>query len=195
MSNVRLVCCLALVCAALAAPGRVGARGGPPTGTPGAEGAVQVYHGTISGLEASSLTITLADGSSVVIGLAPETKTKIPGGKHSGGALEAGMRVIVQTYLAGSGDPIAKMVLAIPGQPIHVHRVGEVIAYTPGSTITIKAVDGNNYTFNLTSETRILPPPRGDELAVGSLVTIIAPRDPSSEVWTATGIVVRPASP
>ena len=53
--------------------------------------------------------------------------------------------------------------------------------------------DGLEYTFQLTADTKILPAERADQLAVGSLVTLIAPRDPSSEIPIAKGIVIHPA--
>lgn len=90
--------------------------------------------------------------------------------------------------------PVARAIIAIPGKPTIVHRVGTVTEYTPGISITILAVDGNTYPFTFTADTRILPADRAVELAVGSRVTVIAPRDPGALSWTATGIVVHPAT-
>lgn len=172
---------------------------GPPI-TPGAppqkqarpHGKPMIYMGTISDVEASSLTLTLMDNSSVTIGLTGDTRIFVPGPASEGDTLLVGMRVIVWAFADENGNPVARAVVAIPGQPTRVHRVGTVTAYTPGSSITIQATDGNSYTFALTAETKILPPERAGSLAVGSRVTIIAPRDPASLIWTATGIVVQP---
>ena len=85
--------------------------------------------------------------------------------------------------------------MVIPGKPTKIHRVGVVIAYTPGVSITIQDKNGNEFTFTLTGETKLLPAERAEELAVGSRVTIIAPRDPASGGVTVKGIVIHPAKP
>ena len=91
------------------------------------------------------------------------------------------------------GNLMARSVMAIPGQPIRVHRVGWVTEYLEGTSITIQASDGQLYTFSLTDTTKILPPGQESALVVGARVTIIAPRDPSGLGWTAIGIVVHPS--
>ncbi len=182
--------------------------GGPPPMTPGAAATAQagqqnqglhgqptILRGTITNLvpptSPTSMTIKLDDGTSQTIGLTTDTKIKVPGPKSEGDTLLVGMRVIVMAFTDQSNNLVARMILAIPGQPIRVHRVGTVTAYAAGSSITIKATDGNTYTFALTPSTQILP--SGSQVTVGALVTIIAPRDPSTLVWTATGIVVQPS--
>jgi len=151
------------------------------------------YKGTIASADASSITLTLADGSSVTIGLAAETRIKIPGLKGAASAaLQPGMTAMVQAVRDQDNNLVARAVLVIPGKPGLTHRVGWVTDYQPGASITIQASDGNTYTFSLTGETKILPAERAAELAVGSRVTIIAPRDPSSLGWAAKGIVIHP---
>lgn len=157
-------------------------------------GKPMIYRGTVSAMDANGLTLTLSDGSSITIGLTSETRIMIPGPKTQTGGSLVGMNVVVLAFADENGNPVARMVLAIPGQPSLVHRVGTVTAYTAGSSITIMASDGNEYTFALTSATKILPAERAGELAVSSRVTIIAPRDPGANGWTASGIVVQPAS-
>ena len=152
------------------------------------------YRGTIKLVDASSITLDLKDGSSVTISVNDETRIKIPGQKEANlSSLQVGFTCMVQTI----GDPdqslTARTVMVIPGKPTRVHRVGWVTSYSPGSSITIQAHDGNTYTFELTTDTKILPTERAGELAVGSRVTIIAPRNVSGTVWIATGIVVHPA--
>jgi len=196
---------------ALAGPANVISAKGAPSGTPGPHipggqhtpGAAATAHaslhgkptilrGTISAVNSSSLTLTLTDGSSASVGLTSDTRVKIPGPKSSGAALQVGMRAMVMAFTDANSSLVARAVMAIPGQPIRAHRVGWVTAYAAGSSITIRATDGNTYTLTLTGDTRILPSDRADQLAVGSLVTIIAPRVPSAPGLTATGIVVHP---
>lgn len=183
--------------------------GGPPPLTPGAKATEQagqqgqqgmhgqptILRGTITILvpptSPTSMTIKLDDGSTQTIGLTTDTKIKVPGPQSQGDTLLVGMRVIVMAFPDQSNNLVARMILAIPGQPVRVHRVGTVTAYTANVSITIKATDGNTYTFNLTPSTQVLP--TGSQVTVGALVTIIAPRDPSTLVWTATGIVVQPS--
>ncbi len=186
-------------------------HGGQPPMTPGAKatqqagqqgqqgqggqhGPPQILRGTISDLtpptNPTSMMLKLDDGSSAAIGLTTDTKIHVPGPKSEGDTLLVHMRVVVMAFADQSNNLVARAVLVIPGQPVRVHRVGTVTAYTPGSSITIKATDGNTYVFNLTSSTQILP---SGTPAIGDLVTIIAPRDPSTLVWTATGIVIHPS--
>jgi hypothetical protein len=141
------------------------------------------------------LTLTLADGASVTIGLTPETRIRVPGPNAQGDRLLVGMQVVAQTIADVNNNLLARSVMAVPGKPARVHRVGTVTGYAPGSSITIQSTDGNSYTFALGADTRILPAERASLLAVGSRVTIIAPRDPSSPAGTAAGIVVHPSLP
>ncbi len=171
--------------------------GGKPLMTPGAEATEQagkphgqptILRGTLTNVSATSITLTLEDGTSQTVGLTTDTQIKVPGPKSEGDTLLNGMHVIVMAFPDQSNDLVARAVLVVPGQPVRVHRVGTVTAYSAGSSITIKATDGNTYTFALTSNTQILP--SGAQVTTGALVTIIAPRDPSTLVWTATAIVV-----
>ncbi len=174
--------------------------GNPMAGTPGAEAAEQqgkphgqptILRGTLTAVSPTSITLTLDDGTSQTVGLTPDTHINVPGPKSEGDTLLMGMRVVVMAFADQSNNLVARAVLVIPGQPVRVHRVGTVTAYTAGSSITIKATDGNTYTFTLTADTQILP--SGSQVTTGALVTIVAPRDPSSLVWTATAIVVHPS--
>lgn len=171
---------------------------GKPTGQPGQSGGThgkpEHFKGVIAAVDAGSITLTLADGSSVSVGLSTETRIQVPGIQDATAAnLQIGMNVMVQARPDESGNLIARFVHAIPGKPARVHRVGWVTEYTPGVSLTIQAHDGNFYTFTLTADTKILPAERESELAVGSRVTVIAPRDPASPIVVAQGIVVHPA--
>jgi hypothetical protein len=153
------------------------------------------YRGTITAIDAGSITLALKDGSGVTILLAAETRIKIPGNKEATFAdLGTGMKVMVQA-IGGQDDQLtARSVVLIPGKPSKTHRVGIVTNYQPGTSITIQAKDGQLYTFLLTNETKVLPDEKADQLQVGVPVTVIAPRDVSSMDQNAAGIVVHPAA-
>lgn len=154
------------------------------------------FKGTVAAANSASVTLTLRDGSSVTIGLTADTRIKFPGPKDSAPtSVQPGMTVNVQAVRDDNGQLFARMMLVIPGKPSKIHRVGIVTAYTAGTSITIQDKDGNTYTFAIAGEIKLLPPERAGELAVGSRVTIIAPRDPASGGVTLKGIVVHPAKP
>jgi len=153
------------------------------------KGKVQHYQGTVSGKSASSITLTLADGSSKTISVNSETKIKIPGVKDATlDTIQTGSRVNVQVRGADAqGNPVARMVMAIPGKPAKAHHVGTVTAYGNGS-ITIQGKDGTTTTYTVNADTKILP--KGATVAQGATVTIIAPRNPAGGALVAKGIVV-----
>lgn len=154
------------------------------------------FKGTVTAVDSSSLTLTLRDGSSMTIGLSSDTDIKFPGPKDSAPTgIQNGMTVNVQAIRDQSNNLVALRVMVIPGKPSKIHRVGTVTAYAAGSSITIQAKDGNTYTFTLSVDTKILPEERAGQLAVGSFVTIIAPRDVAGGAAIAKGIVVHPATP
>ena len=154
------------------------------------------FKGIVTAVDSASLTLTLRDGSSVTIGLTSATQMKFPGPKEPASTgIEKGMTVNVQAIRDQSNNLVALRVMVIPGKPSKIHRVGTVTAYTSGSSITIAAKDGNTYTFTLSGDTKILPAERAGQLAVGSFVTIIAPRDVAGGAAVAKGIVVHPVKP
>ncbi|MBN1450000.1 MAG: hypothetical protein JW963_03220 [Anaerolineales bacterium] len=159
----------------------------------GPKGKRENFKGTVEAVSATSLTLTLRDGSSVTIGLSAETRIKVPGMKGATiDAIQPGMEVMLQAIRDQSGNLTARSIMVKPGKPSKVHRVGWVTAYAPGESITIQAHDGNIYTFALAEDVKILPADRVDELTVGSRVTIIAPRNPATPQGTANGIVIHP---
>jgi len=154
------------------------------------------FKGIVSAVDSSSITLTLRDGSSVTVGLSADTRIKFPGLKNSTpGSIQPGMKAMVQAFRDQNGNLMARKVMLIPGKPTKIHRVGIVTEYSAGSSITIQDKDGNTYTFAITGETKLLPAERAGTLAVGSRVTIIAPRDPASGGVTVKGIVIHPAKP
>lgn len=76
-----------------------------------------------------------------------------------------------------------------------VQRVGLVIAYTEGQSITIMDQHGNQFTFELDAHLKIVPADRVDMLAPGAYVTIIAPNNFHEGKSIATGIVIHPHIP
>ena len=153
------------------------------------------FKGMVTAFDSSSITLTLKDGSSVTVGLTADTRIKFPGKKDSSPNIEAGMTAMVQALRDENGNLIARSVMVIPGKPVKIHRVGIVTEYTPGASITIEDKKGDAFTFTLTPETKLLPADRAGDLAVGSRVTVIAPRDPASGGVTAKGIVIHPDKP
>jgi hypothetical protein len=156
------------------------------------------YKGTIAAADAASLTLTLADGRSLTFVISTTTQIKIPTRPQSGypgpgSGLNIGANALVQAQTQADESLLALRIHIVPGQPEKIHRVGIVIEYTPGESITIVA-KGNEYTFALTASTKILPDQRADQLDMGALVTIISRRDPAGGPLTAQGIVVHPAA-
>jgi hypothetical protein len=161
-----------------------------------AKGKHEHYKGTVAAADSASITLILKDGSSVTIGLTGDTRIKFAGPKrYALTSIAVGMTANVQALRDQNDNLVARMVLIKPSKPSKVHRVGIVTEYTPDQSITIQAKDGNTYTFTITSEIKLLPPERGGELAVGSRVTIIAPRDPATGGVIVKGIVIHPAKP
>lgn len=155
------------------------------------------YRGTIASADAASLTLTLADGSSVTFSLTADTRIRIPTLGQTAAAAPAlipGAKAGVHAAQDETGALTALAVLVIPGKPVRAHRVGTVTDYQPGASLTIQATDGNTYTFLLTTATEILPADRANQLAAGARVTVIAPRDVTGGVLTAKGVIIHPAS-
>jgi hypothetical protein len=151
------------------------------------------FKGTVAAYDASNITLTLKDGSSVSIALTGDTRIKFAGKKDSGAVVEVGMTAMVQALRDENGNLTARSVMVIPGKPVKIHRVGIVTEYIGGSSITIQDKDGNTFTFTVIADTKLLPAERAADLAAGSRVTIIAPRDPASGGVNVTGIVIHPA--
>jgi hypothetical protein len=161
----------------------------------GPKGKHENFKGIVAAFDSSSITLTLKDGSSVTIALTADTRIKFPGKKDSTATIEAGMTAMVQALRDENGNLTARAVMVIPGKPAKIHRVGTVTEYTAGVSISIQDKDGNTFAFTLTADTKLLPAERAGDLAVGSRVTIIAPRDPATGGVNVTGIVVHPDKP
>jgi hypothetical protein len=151
------------------------------------------FRGIVSAIDSTSITLTLRDGSSVTVGMNADTRLKFPGLKDSTpSAIQPGMNAMVQAIRDQDDNLIARAVMVIPGKPSKIHRVGIVTEYTASNSITIQDEHGNTYTFVIVGETKLLPAERAQTLAVGSRVTIIAPRAPATGGVTVRGIVIHP---
>jgi hypothetical protein len=163
-----------------------------PTKTPKPERAQ--FSGEVLAVGGGGLTIKDRTGGEIFVQVNTETVIRIPTlGK--GATLEdirVGARVVVRALRSEDGALTALSISVSPGKPAPKHHVGVVTAYTEGASITILAHDGNEYTFLITDQTKILPADRADELAVGRRVTVICPRDVTGGPFTAAGIVVHP---
>jgi len=161
------------------------------------------FRGEVVAVDATSLTVKLKTDEEMIFTLTETTSIKIPtlGSSATWENLNVGVQVLVQAVKSAT-DPAAPVtteavdeftavkVQVVPGKPARIHRVGEVTEYTAGESITILAKDGNEYTFALSEETKILPKDRVDLLVVGAQVTVISRRDPTGGPLAAQGVVV-----
>jgi hypothetical protein len=174
--------------ATLAAERHAAGQTGNPNGKP------ENYKGTISAVDADSITLTLKDETTVTISFNEQTRFKIPSFKDATYEdLKPGMGAMVQARRAQDDSLIAKAVHLVPGKPAKKHHVGIVTAYEAGVSITIQAKDELFYSFSINDETKLLPLERVDMLDVGARVTIISPRDVTGGEALAAGIVIHPA--
>lgn len=153
--------------------------------------------GTITAIDSNSMTLTLRNGSSVILLLSPNTRTIAidQEGNARPGNLNVGRVALVRCVRDQNDLPTALVVLIASAQPIRIHLVGTVTEYTAGASITIQAMDGKSYMFTITERTDILSLKETDLLGVGSRVTIVTLRRASEVQSTALGIVVLPVSP
>lgn len=175
--------------------------------------------GVVLTSSATSLTIELKDGSTVVIAIDANTAIKYPAHfkplvtetpvasetptdtstpepSESPTVTETpvagaldGLQVMVKAVKLEDGSYLALKIIVIPGKPVKLHHVGVVSAYTPGVSIEITSKDGVITTFLLTAETKYLPAGALDVLKVGDTVTIICSRT-LGQVYTAAGVVL-----
>ncbi len=148
--------------------------------------------GVVEAVDEGSITLKLEDGSLKTCAVDEGTRIKIPGNQEAAlDDIATGSKAHLQAEDDDKGC-LALKINTIPGKPEKKHHVGTVSAYEGGVSISITAKDGTEATFLITEDTRILPEERLEELGVGSLVTIISPRDVSGDEWQAVGIVIHP---
>lgn len=187
-----------------------GNPGGNPGGSPGLgkqnkpekqhngnpnKGPKLQFRGTITAVGAGLLTLQLGNATTVTVSISNTTQIHIPTlGAATAANLLVGMDVKVQAVASPTSGqpPLATRIQVVPGKPEKLARVGTVIAYTPGMSITIESKQGISTTYKLISNTVILPASYSGTISVGMVVTIQAPRSLSfaSAVPIAKGIVV-----
>jgi hypothetical protein len=152
--------------------------------------------GEIISIEDGLLVITLRDDSLLTVIVTSDTILKVPGKKPATpvtiNSLLEGMDVTVQGQLNVDGTLLANRVSVIPGKPDKSLHVGVVSAYIPDVSIEITNKKGEVFVYLLDVNTKFLPEGRITELAIGSLVTIISPRDVTSAPRLAAGVVIHP---
>jgi hypothetical protein len=109
-------------------------------------------------------------------------------------ALAAALVANMITSMSGSASSSGSSANVFESQA-EVQRVGVVVAYISGQSITIVDRDGNQFTFELASPLKIVPAFRASLLAPGAFVTIIAPNNVPGGKQIAVGIVVHPGVP
>ena len=150
------------------------------------------FTGLVEAVDAGSITLKLDDGTLKTCTIDTDTRIKILGSQEATTEdIPTGAKVHLQAKESDEGC-LALKINAVPGKPEKKHHVGSVSAYEANASITIIAKDGTQATFMITEDTKILPEERLEELGVGSLVTIISPRDVSGGEWQAAGIVIHP---
>ncbi len=132
--------------------------------------------------------------------VAPDTAFKVPTlGKLAALAdIKVGMMVIVLAY-EKDGKLYIRHIVVIPGKPEFKHNVGKVVEYdydgTADGSITIETKKGEQVKFTiLEGKFKILP--EGALVEVGSMVTVISNREPSTaNRLIADGVVVHGVKP
>lgn len=143
-----------------------------------------------------SLVISLRDETLLTVILTEDTIVKTPGKNtefsDTAAALLVGLKVTVKGVLEEDGSLTAQKISVIPGKPVKMSNVGVVSVYTPGASIEITDKNGEVFVYLLDVDTKYLPEARIAELQVGSLVTIISPRDVTGQPVVAAGVVIHP---
>ncbi|MDO8749576.1 MAG: DUF5666 domain-containing protein [Dehalococcoidia bacterium] len=160
------------------------------------------YEGTIKSIASPALTstsfvLTPKKGGDVTINVNAQTKYKVPGLKDASlSNFKAGDKVSVLTVEMNSGL-MALDVHLIPGKPVHVQRVGTIVAYTAATdtpitagSITIKDKKGASSTFVVTSGTKIKFKHGATAVTPGYKATVVARRNPATDQYTAAEILV-----
>ena len=152
--------------------------------------------GEIASPVAGTFALMLRDETLLTVTITEDTIIKIPGKKTelsdlSTGLLE-GMKVTVKGVLEEDGSLTAQRITVTPGKPVKMSNTGIVSALDLGVSIEITDKKGEVFVYLLNEFTKYLPEKRIAELQVGSLVTIISPRDVTGQPVVAAGVVIHP---
>ena len=146
------------------------------------------FEGTIKSISGSTLVVTTKKGDQT-FNVSSVTKYFIPGVKNATLAnFKVGNKVSVSTVEVTTNGIIAQIaqrINLIPAKPIKAIRTGTVIAYTPGSSITIQDKKGLSSTFIINADTKILNKRGAAGINTGDQVTISASRNPADSQFTA----------
>jgi hypothetical protein len=174
---------------------------GKPTTPPGLSPAKEAekgakrhgVFGTVTSKGSDSFVVHTKQNDDYTVTVSGSTKFHIPTNpKATFADLHRGDRVAVNGTPT-DGGLAAKNVAVAPGKPSIQHRVGMVTLYTANVSITIRDIkdETKTYMFALTNETEIRNP-KGSGVKIGDRVTVVSRRDPSTDTFTATAIVVHP---
>jgi hypothetical protein len=157
---------------------------------------LEKYHSFVGIIESkadSSFVVTTKKGD-VNITVNSETKYKVPGVENATlDYFNAGDKVAILAVEVTTGSVVENLALhvnLIPGKPIYIQRVGIIESYEAGANITLQDKKGEISTFIVTGDTKIIFKKGATEVKVGERATVIARRDPATDQFTATAIVV-----
>ena len=154
------------------------------------------YHsfvGIIRSKSDDSFNATTRRGN-VTIAVSCATKYKVPGVINATlDNFNIGDKVAVMA-IAVTTDSIVEIlalhVNLIPGRPIFILRAGIITGYQAGANITLRTLRGGSPTFIVTNDTRIVLLWGATEVKIGERAIVIARRDPATDQFTATAIIV-----
>jgi hypothetical protein len=104
-------------------------------------------NGTVTSVDASSITVKLPDDTSKTVTLTSSTTYRVGGKTASAGAVVSGARVDIQGEVASDGTFTATVVNVTPS------AVGGTISAKSGDSITVKDRAGTSVTIRVTSST------------------------------------------
>lgn len=145
--------------------------------------------GQIKSMTTTGLVVTTKKAD-VTVTVNADTKYKAPGVKDAALAnFKVGDKVAVLSVASG-GANVALHIVLIPGKPVFAVRVGTVDSYTANTSITVKGVKGDATTFAVNTNTKVRMERGVTAIAVGQRVIVNAKRDPATDQYTATSIMV-----
>ena len=104
-------------------------------------------NGTVTSVDASSITVRQPDGTSKTVTLTSSTTYRVGGQAASSGVVVSGVRVDIQGEVASDGTFSATVVNVAPS------AVGGTVSAKSGDTITVKDREGTSVTVRVTSST------------------------------------------
>ncbi len=170
-------------------PDQPGKKNEPPKApekVPPAKGPVQVYQGIVDSVESHSLTLELANGNMVTFTVTDTVKVDVQGvGQATLADVEVGARAMVKARKAADGSLMAISISVFRPKEQKQQRVGIVVEYIPGVSITIAGKAGLHSrggvttTFSVTTTSGItgtngITPTNGITMTVYGITTTYA---------------------